>query len=297
MILGTEKILERLEKGEIFHKGTWESECLKEASYALRVAPDGMVVGGNAYGPGKRYPHRVIKIEPGRIAILSTKERLCMPGDLVGKLGVRLDFASMGLTGLMGIQVDPYYGVDHEQERLYIKVANFGNKTVDIRPGNTVFNVEFSIVEKARKPSRPKQETWYRIRDALDDQGPSDWTYVARVQATLNQRADELQNNQQDMEVNLNQRADDLQNNQQKELSGIRNNQQSVVMFGVFLVAVAILGTLIGVILNVENAPNWVTNWGWIILLALCGISVAALVSFVVVASIGFLKVTNRLPK
>ena len=290
MILGTEKILERLEKGEIFHKWTWEHECLKEASYALRVAADGMVVGGKAYGPGKRYPHCVIKIKPGRIAILSTKERLCMPGDLVGKLGVRLDFASMGLTGLMGIQVDPYYGVDHEQERLYIKVANFGNKTVDIRPGDTVFNVEFSTVEKARKPSTPKQETWYRIRDALDNPESSDWTYVARVQADLNQRQEEL-------EVTLNRRTDELQNNQQRELSGIRNNQQSVVMFGVFLVAVAILGTLIGVILNVENVPNWVTNWGWIILLALCSISVVALVGFVVVASIGFLRGMHPPPK
>ena len=290
MILGTEKILERLEKGEIFHKETWKSECLKEASYALRVAADGMVVGGKAYGPGKRYPHCVIKIKPGHIAILSTEERLCMPGDLVGKLGVRLDFASMGLTGLMGIQVDPYYGIGRDQERLYIKVANFGNEAVDVRPGNTVFNVEFSTVEGACKPSTPKQETWHRILDAFVNQEHNDWTFVAQVQADLNQRADDLQSNQQKT-------TDDLQSNQQKELSGIRNNQQSVVMFGVFLVAVAILGTLIGVILNVENSPNWVTNWGWIILLALCGISVAALVSFVVVASIGFLKVTNRPPK
>lgn len=279
MILGTEKILERLEKGEIFHQGTWKSECLKEASYALRVAADGMVVDGKAYEPRKRYPYRVIKIEPGRIAILSTEERLCMPGDLVGKLGVRLDFASMGLTGLMGIQVDPYYGIGHDQERLYIKVANLGNETVDICPGDKVFNVEFSEVGGASKPSEPKPETWRRILNALINQEHNDWTYVARVQTDLNQR------------------ADDLENNQQKELSGIRNNQQSVVMFGVFLVAVAIFGTLIGVILNVEDAPNWVTNWGWIILLVLCGIAVAALASFVVVASIGFWKVTRQLPK
>ena len=279
MILGTAKIRERLENGEIFHTKTWKYECLKEASYALRVAADGMVVDGKTYEPGKRYPHCVIKILPGRIAILSTEERLRMPGDLVGKLGVRLDFASMGLTGLMGIQVDPYYGTGHDQERLYIKVANLGNETVDVRPGDTVFNVEFSTVEGARKPSKPKPETWHRIINALINQEHNDWTYVARVQTDLNQR------------------ADDLENNQQKELSGIRNNQQSVVMFGVFLVAVAILGTLVGVILNVENAPNWVTNGGWIILIALCSISVAAIVGFVAVASIGFWKATHLPPK
>ena len=103
MILGTQKIQERLDKGEIFRKGTWCKDCIKEASYALRVAKDGMVVNGKSYYPGNCYQESVIKIEPGRIAILSTVERLCMPADLVGKLGVRLDFASKGLTGLMGI--------------------------------------------------------------------------------------------------------------------------------------------------------------------------------------------------
>lgn len=276
MILGTQKIQERLDKGEIFRKGTWCKDCIKEASYALRVAKDGMVVNGKSYYPGNCYQESVIKIEPGRIAILSTVERLCMPADLVGKLGVRLDFASKGLTGLMGIQVDPYYGSDDTEERLYIKVASFGNETVKIHPYDAVFNVEFSRVEEATKPQKSKKSTWYRLQEALANQDHSDWTFVARVQTDLGNRADDIEK-----QVN-------------NQLSGIRNNQQSVVMFGVFLVAVAIFGALIGVILNVDNAPNWVANWGWIVLLGLCSVSVAALVGFVIVACIGFWKVTAQ---
>ena len=94
MILGTNKIKERLEKGQIFRRPSWDCENVKEASYALRVAKDGMVVDGRVYKPGTNYPDAVIQIKPGHVAILSTEERLCMPPDLVGRLGVRLDFAS-----------------------------------------------------------------------------------------------------------------------------------------------------------------------------------------------------------
>ena len=90
MILGTEKIQERLEDGEIFRRPSWDGRNIKEASYALRVAKDGMVVDGKVFSPGTAYPEPVIEIKPGHIAILSTEERLRMPSDLVGKLGVRL---------------------------------------------------------------------------------------------------------------------------------------------------------------------------------------------------------------
>ena len=55
-----------------------------------------------------------------------------MPGDLVGKIGIRFDYASIGLTGLMGIQVDPLFGRDLDKERLYVRVANLGNAPISI---------------------------------------------------------------------------------------------------------------------------------------------------------------------
>ena len=143
MILGTEEIRDRM--SEIFVDDSGCVESIKEASYALRVAGDGMIIGDKIIEPGdEKNARSEIEIEPGRVAVLSTKERLCMPGNLVGRLGVRIKFASRGLAGLMGIQVDPYYGSKSEHgERLYIKVANLGNKTVHIEEGDLVFNMEF----------------------------------------------------------------------------------------------------------------------------------------------------------
>ena len=107
MILSGQAIHSRLKKGQIFKKCTWDENCLMEASYVLRVDRDGSMVGGERYRPGEDKVEGEIKIEPGEIAILSTMERLNMPGDLVGKIGIRFNYASLGLTGLMGIQVDP----------------------------------------------------------------------------------------------------------------------------------------------------------------------------------------------
>ena len=212
-----------------------------------------------------------------------------MPGDLVGKLGVRLDFASRGLAGLMGIQVDPYYGTDHptKDERLFIKVANFGNEAVKIKPGDAVFNIEFSKVEGAIKPDPPKRPTWDRLLEELVNQEHSDWTFIARVQTDLDTRADELEN----------QMSKDLKETttqQQRELSSIRDNQQSVVLFGVFLVAITILAVVIGVVLNVKDAPTWVTNGGWILLMVLCIIATTAILAFLGVVGWGYLMSTRN---
>ena len=264
MILGTEEIRDRM--SEIFVDGSGCIESIKEASYALRVAGDGMIIGEKIIEPGDEKKARSeIEIEPGRIAVLSTKERLCMPGNLVGRLGVRIKFASRGLAGLMGIQVDPYYGSKSKHgERLYIKVANLGNKTVHIEEGDLVFNMEFSKVKGASDLSEDKPDTWNRLNQAMAGYGDQlDWTSLTRIQhdATDQGRQNEA-------------RID-------RELSGIRDGQQSVVMFGVFLVAITILATMVTQILRVENAPSWVTDWGWILLFLLSGASTAAIVYFI----------------
>ena len=271
MILGTDTIRERLNKGEIFRRTTWVDESIKEASYALRVANDGMVVSGDIYEPGSGgYPKPFIEIAPGSIALLSTIERLYMPGDLVGKLGIRLDYASKGLTGLMGTQVDPYYGQNHDNERLYIKVANFGNEAVKFSPGEAVFNIEFSEVKGASNPNKPS--TWERIKKSLADQKNIDWTYMTQVQTD----------------------SQGIESRVVRDIDNVREGYQSTVMFGVFLVAITILGVMLAILFSVDNPPNWVTEGGWIALFALFFAAAGAVVGFVFVAGVVLWKTRIR---
>ena len=198
----------------------------------MRIANDALLIDGKFYDPGEKYDGDYIRIEPGKIAILSTKEKLNMPEDLVGKIGIRLKYAHQGLTGLMGIQVDPLYGRDKPAEKLYIRVANFGNEMIQLSPGDAVFTFELHQL-MGKFPSREKKSTWSRMRDELRYQRNSSWSYVTRVETNL---SDETEN--------------------------LRNNLQPLVMFGVFLVAVSILGASIAVLIGTEG-PDEIIESSW----------------------------------
>ena len=62
----------------------------------------------------------------------------------------------------MGIQVDPYYGSDHDDERLYFRVANMSNEPIRLQRTDRVFNIEFHDVagsEKAQCSQGPEVGT------------------------------------------------------------------------------------------------------------------------------------------
>ena len=265
MILGHNEIHNRLAKGEVFRKCTWDPKCVKEASYVLRIASDGLLLNGKFYDPfdqKNRHEGDFIVIDPGKIAILSTKEELNMPSDLVGKIGIRLDFALLGLTGLMGIQVDPLYGHDKEHERLYIRVANFGNEPIRLMEGDGVFTFELHEVT-GYVPVETKKDSWPRIKRRLKDLGDASWSYVTQVQSSVDKQ------------------GKSLRSELSSETQNLREHLQPVVMFGIFLVAVTILGVSLTVILSVRDiptvdVPNWVTSWGWILLLTTLSVATIA---------------------
>ena len=253
MILSGEAIRERLNDGQIFRRGSWVEGSIKEASYALRIADDGLLINGEFYDPGVHFTETYIEIEPGKIAILSTKERLNLPNDLMGKIGIRFDQAAQGLTSLIGIQVDPLFGSDKDNERLFIRVANLGNESLKLLPGAEVFTFEVhEVTGKVRAPSPGKESTWLRLKRRLANQSNASWTYVTQVDQDLTEQTEH-----------------------------IREYLQPLVMFGIFLVAVTILGVSISVILNLRETspgqvPNWMTNWGWILLLITLSLATAA---------------------
>ena len=137
----------------------------------MRVAPDGLMIEGKRYKPNEKCINGDILIEPGKIAILSTMERINMPSNLLGKIGIRFDYACQGLTGLMGIQVDPFYGWGHDDERLYIRVANLGNNAITIPLYAEAFTFELHFVTGyVPVPKKPRDLMWLRIQDTLSEQ-------------------------------------------------------------------------------------------------------------------------------
>ncbi len=270
MILNGDQIRERCDEAsspaEIFKPDTWNPNGFREASYILRVAADELMLDGTFYERGKLYPGTYIEIQPGRIAVLSTIEELVMPNDLVGKIGIRIQYALKGLTGLMGIQVDPCYGQQRDGERLYIRVANLGNEPIKVLPGDGVFTFEVhQLAEPIDCAAFTKDPTWEVLKRGLADQDDASWSYATRIN-------DESVGRGMRLEEEANGREERHQNRFEVEISRIRDYIQPVVMFGIFLVAVTILGVSIATIVslrNVEGAavPPWMTEWGWALLL------------------------------
>ena len=251
MILGREEIHRRLLAGEVFRRNSWKPESLKEASYALRLADDELLLDGQFYNRGNHFGDDYIVIDPGKIAMLSTKEELVMPGDLVGKIGIRLEFALLGLIGLIGIQVDPYYGQDKDHERLYVRVANFGNDPIRLSPGDEVFTFELHQIEGA-VPKLTKEPSWPRIKRAIRNLTNASWTYVTRVEQDFTAQTENM-----------------------------REYLQPLVLFGVFLVAITILGVSVTLILTLKEVspgqvPAWIKDWGWILLLTTLSLATLA---------------------
>ena len=76
----------------------------------------------------------------------------------------------------------------------------------------------------------------------------------------------------------LSEQATEIDKRLESETKNIREYLQPVVMFGIFLVAVTILGVALTTILSVRDTPevavpSWVTDWAWIILLFTLGIA------------------------
>ena len=273
MILSGEALKMRLVDGQIFKRDTWSLKAIKEASYALRVAPDGLMVNGKRYWPDKDFIDEDIKIKPGEIAILSTVERLHMPANLVGKIGIRFDYASLGLTGLMGIQVDPFYGWGHDNERLYIRVANLGNETIEISVCDQVFTFELhTVMGPVPTPPEPRKPMWYRLLEVLGDRPNVSWSNVTQVQLDVEGIQEDLRSQGNQLMKDLEEANEDMKSGVDEAKQELRDYLQPLVMFGIFLVAVTILSVALAVIIDGRDrpevyVPGWVQDWGWIVLM------------------------------
>ena len=279
MILNGDQIRQRCDPEssdpEIFKPCTWTPSGFMEASYALRVASDELMIDGKFYERGNAYPETYLEIKPGRIAILSTVEKLIMPNDLVGKIGIRLQYALKGLTGLMGIQVDPCYGQRRNGERLYIRVANLGNEAIKVLPGAALFTFE---VHQLAKPidcsGYAKASTWEVLKNGLAGQDDASWSYATRINDESVERVEQLKGE-------ADKREEQHQSRFRDEIGRIRDYIQPVVMFGIFLVAATILSVSIATILSLRNTasaavPPWITDWGWgLLLVTLVGAALA----------------------
>ena len=233
-ILGSEEIRRRLD--EIFTEGTGDYDCIQEASYELRIAPDLLRIGGKFYKRGECFPGRILEVQQGEMALFSTVETFNMPNDLAGKLGIKFKFIRKGLTPLFGFQVDPFYGRGIDRERLYLTVYNSGLKPIKLKIGEMVFIIEFHKVDGA---VRNLQQSRTSMADKIEEEAEElkDSTQLGFIYTT----EDKIHS---DIDTKLDAIRSDFGKESQEfkiRLLGMERGTQQVVMFGIFLIASALL--------------------------------------------------------
>lgn len=204
---------------DIFRGDTWAKDSFQEATYDLRIDTGPVLrVGGKVYEKcGLKYEESNLTIQPGEMALLPTIESFDMPSDLVGDIKIKFSHSQQGLSPLFGPKVDPYFGHGHCDERLYLWVSNLGVNPITLRRGERVFTVQFHKLwgdapEFVKKPKLAPQ----MAKEAYRLGSRAHLGFVDKIESSV-------------------------ENNLGDRLAQVEQGTKSVIMFGLFLIASALL--------------------------------------------------------
>ena len=219
---------------DIFSNDSCHEHSFQEASYDLRVATDTYIrVGGVMYSPDRNpYKEPVIVINPGELAMLPTIESFNMSKDLVGSLKIKFSHSRKGLTPLFGPKVDPYFGRGHKDERLFLWVSNLGTEPIKIKKEERVFNIQFHTLVG--------EEPDFDKKDPIGPQIESE---------ALNLGSEPDLGFMNEMRIRV---TNDLNN----RMSRVEHGTSQLVLFGVFLIASALIAGAFAVLFSLAPQLN-----------------------------------------
>lgn len=120
---------------------------LENGAYALRVADEYAITTANGGGEKRIVPKgEHIKIPPGQFALLLTKETISIPDVAIGFISIKSKLKLKGLINVSGFHVDPGF-CGH----LKFSVYNAGNQTLELEPGQKLFLLWFSELDRKTK--------------------------------------------------------------------------------------------------------------------------------------------------
>lgn len=132
--LSKEDIELMMDNGMLIEGGTKEN--IQGASYDLRLG-DQYYYGGNIKTIGKN--NLILTIEPYDYAIVSSKEEICLPKDVVAHFGLTVGLFCQGIILSNGLQVDPGF-----RGTLFCLLFNTSNRSVSLKRNEHYATIEFT---------------------------------------------------------------------------------------------------------------------------------------------------------
>lgn len=241
--LGYSELHRRLTAGEIFRQGTWHADNIRAAAYDLRMADDFMIVPDKDFPNGRRYDRGTrrtdpVILRPGDVAFCSTRERIAIPWDLSGNIGIKFGFPRRGVLVLTGLLVDPGFGMEKSSgndwypkadERLHFLLANVGANDVVLRPGeDKIASLQlFPVTGNVRQAEVQSTSDIQREFFASD-------THLKVGLWFFNEMAE----------------VREIVSKYEQRINAVHEGANQVVLFGVWLIAASLLVSAIGLVLS-----------------------------------------------
>lgn len=114
---------------------TFSEKNLKPANYNLTLGSECRLGGKPVILDEK---NKYLKIPPFEVAIVGSREKLCLPLFLIGRWNIRVTYAYEGLLWVGGPQVDPGY-----EGHLYAPIYNLSNRAVILELNEPFATIDF----------------------------------------------------------------------------------------------------------------------------------------------------------
>lgn len=148
-LLSGEGLIAALESGEVFGPTSWSRSRVRSTAYDLTLARDLCLIpvtdlSGNrihkAFGRGEAAPSS-FTLMPGESAFASTQERIQLDWSLSGQVGTKFSMSARGLMVMTGLCIDPGFGLQPDKsggwapmpdQRIHFVFANIGPDPIDL---------------------------------------------------------------------------------------------------------------------------------------------------------------------
>ncbi len=263
-------------KDEIFSGGSWDGESFQEATYDLRVDTEPLLrIGGKLYEGNVKYDGNFMTIQPGEMALLPTMETFSMPKNLVGDIKIKFSHTRKGLSPLFGPKIDPCFGRPYSDERMYLWVSNLGVEPIRLKRGERVFTVQFHKLHGELPELEPRGRIGPIVAKEAHSMGAeASLGFVSRIE-------------------------DNLERKLGARLDRVEHGTERVIMFGIFLVASALLAgaftALFAVVEGSQEKLRLITFDTWEGALLICGLFGVCIVLSLSVLMLGIASIVQVL--
>lgn len=278
----------------VFVPGTWLDSQVRSGGYDLRLAGNMLVVptdGDGTYRSVEVHEPEVpeITLRPGDAALVSTAEVFSLDLDVLGQVTPKFRWAARGLLILSGTAIHSGYGrvkqgdvwLPGEGARLYLILANNGPADITLRRHDTIAYLQLLQADPLGVEPEERNLGFEYLRSNLFDPSHGPLKSGLAYFRTLKDLESTLGSAVEDQQKKL-----DTVTLRAEETAAIVDRVQSatntVVIFGVYLIAVTLLGvvttTLINTISDLPPDLSGARAWSIYGLLGVNGVAAIAAV-------------------